>query len=162
MGGFRPCGLDEPAWSWLQRKRAAGWPVAEGRTESVEITKPSFSFTTKQGYYIAKLANIQRDRRATIAAPTDAFQRPAPPILPTRYGDSDARSRHHGCSTGGIVGSEHLMNHSFLHARLKQPRRLVGHNGVAEIRSLPFAAPVALKEVELRSVFHSYCNDSLL
>ena len=54
------------------------------------------------------------------------------------------------------------MNHPFLHARLKQPRRLVGHNGVAEIRALPFAALVALKEVELRSVFHSDCNDSLL
>jgi hypothetical protein len=42
------------------------------------------------------------------------------------------------------------MNHSFLHARLKQPRRLLGHNGLAEIRALPLAAPVALKEVELR------------
>ena len=60
---FALVGLTKPAWSWLQRKRAAGWPVAEGRTESVEITKPSFSFTTKQGYYIAKLANTQHDRR---------------------------------------------------------------------------------------------------
>src|ERR1700723_2321740 len=54
------------------------------------------------------------------------------------------------------------MNHSFLHARFNQPRRLLGHNGMAEIRALPFAAPVALKEVELRSRLHSYCNDSLL
>ena len=54
------------------------------------------------------------------------------------------------------------MNHSFLHARFKQPRRLVGHYGITEIRTLPLAASVALKEVELRSCLHSYCNDSLL
>ena len=54
------------------------------------------------------------------------------------------------------------MNHSFLHARLKQSRRLFGHNGLAEIRALPLAAPVTLKEVELRNGFHSYCYDSLL
>jgi hypothetical protein len=44
-----------PLWHWLQRRRASGWPVAEGRIESVEITKPRFSFTTKQGYYVAEL-----------------------------------------------------------------------------------------------------------
>jgi hypothetical protein len=38
-----------PLWRWLQRRRASGWPVAEGRIESVEIRKPSFSFTSKQG-----------------------------------------------------------------------------------------------------------------
>lgn len=54
------------------------------------------------------------------------------------------------------------MNHSFLHARLKQPRRLFGHNGITEIRTLPLAAPVALEKIELRSGFHSYCDDSLL
>lgn len=54
-----------------------------------------------------------------------------------------------------------LMNHSFLHARLKQPRRLLGHDGITEIGALPLAASVALKEVELRSRLHSYCNDSL-
>src|ERR1019366_7532689 len=52
---FALAGLAKPAWSWLRRKRAAGWPVAEGRIESVEITKPSFSFTTKRGYYVAEL-----------------------------------------------------------------------------------------------------------
>jgi hypothetical protein len=54
------------------------------------------------------------------------------------------------------------MNNSLGHARLKQPRRLLGHDGITEIRALPLAAPVALKEVELRSGFHSDCNDSLL
>jgi Protein of unknown function (DUF3592) len=44
-----------PAWRWLQRKKAAGWPVADGRIESVEVSKPNFSFTTKRGYYIAEL-----------------------------------------------------------------------------------------------------------
>jgi hypothetical protein len=52
---FALAGLAKPTWSWLRRKRAAGWPVAEGRIESVEITKPSFSFTTKRGYYVAEL-----------------------------------------------------------------------------------------------------------
>jgi hypothetical protein len=56
----------------------------------------------------------------------------------------------------------HLTNHFFLDARLKYPRRLFGHDGMAEIRALTLSAPVALKEVELRSGFHSYCNDSLL
>ena len=37
------------------------------------------------------------------------------------------------------------MNHSFLHARLKQPRRLLGDNRITEIRALPLAAPVALE-----------------
>jgi hypothetical protein len=44
-----------PVWRWLRRKRAAGWPVVEGRIESVDVNKPSFSFTTKRGYYVAEL-----------------------------------------------------------------------------------------------------------
>jgi hypothetical protein len=44
-----------PGWRWLRRKRAAGWPVADGRIESVEVSKPSFSFMTKRGYYVADL-----------------------------------------------------------------------------------------------------------
>jgi hypothetical protein len=44
-----------PLWRWLQRRRASGWPVAEGRVESVKISKPSFSFSTKRGYYVAEL-----------------------------------------------------------------------------------------------------------
>ena len=54
------------------------------------------------------------------------------------------------------------MDHSFLHARLKQNRSLLGHDGMAEIRALPLAAPVALEKIELRSGFHSHCDDSLL
>jgi hypothetical protein len=52
---FALAGLAKPAWNWHRRQRAGGWPVAEGRLESVEITKPSFSFTTKPGYYVAEL-----------------------------------------------------------------------------------------------------------
>jgi hypothetical protein len=48
-------GWSFPAWRWLRRKRAAGWPVADGRIESVEVSKPSLSFTTKRGYYVADL-----------------------------------------------------------------------------------------------------------
>ena len=43
------------AWRWLKRRRAAGWPIADGRIESTEVTKPNFSFTTKRGYYVAQL-----------------------------------------------------------------------------------------------------------
>ena len=52
---FALAGLAKPAWNWHRRQRAGGWPVAEGRLESVEITKPSFSFTTQRGYYVAEL-----------------------------------------------------------------------------------------------------------
>ena len=87
-------------------------------------------------------------------------------LLPSRNrqypADSDARSRRHDRSRGRIARSEHLMNHSFLHARLNQSRRLLGHDWMAEIGALPLAASVALKEVELRCRLHSYCNDSLL
>jgi len=30
-------GWVKPAWNWFRRKRAAGWSLAEGRIESVEI-----------------------------------------------------------------------------------------------------------------------------
>jgi hypothetical protein len=44
-----------PLWRWLQRGRTSGWPVAEECIESVEVSKPSFSFTTKRGYCVAQL-----------------------------------------------------------------------------------------------------------
>jgi hypothetical protein len=43
------------SWRWLKRRRATGWPIADGRIESIEVTKPNFSFTTKRGYYVAQL-----------------------------------------------------------------------------------------------------------
>jgi hypothetical protein len=52
---FVLAGWAKPAWSWLRSKRAAGWPLAEGRIDSVEITKPIFSFTTRRGYYVVEL-----------------------------------------------------------------------------------------------------------
>ena len=52
---FLMAGWMVPAWRWLRRKRAAGWPVADGRIESVEVRKPNFSFTTRRGYYVAEL-----------------------------------------------------------------------------------------------------------
>ena len=54
---FALAGLAKPAWNWFRRQRAGGWPTAEGRIESVEITKPSFSFTTKRGYHVVELGN---------------------------------------------------------------------------------------------------------
>lgn len=52
---FALAGLAKPAWNRLRRRRAAGWPVAEGRIESVEVNKPTVSFATKRGYYVAEL-----------------------------------------------------------------------------------------------------------
>jgi hypothetical protein len=52
---FALVGWAVPVWRWLQRKRASGWPTTDGRIESVEVTKPGFSFSTKRGYYVAEL-----------------------------------------------------------------------------------------------------------
>ena len=52
---FILAGWTVPLWRWLQRKRASGWPTTEGRIQSVEVSKPSFSFTTKRGYYVANI-----------------------------------------------------------------------------------------------------------
>jgi Protein of unknown function (DUF3592) len=43
------------SWRWLRRRRAAGWPIADGRIESIEVRKPNFLLTTKRGYYVAQL-----------------------------------------------------------------------------------------------------------
>lgn len=48
-------GWSIPAWRWLKRRRAAGWPIADSRIEFVEVSKPTFSFKTKRGYYVAEL-----------------------------------------------------------------------------------------------------------
>jgi hypothetical protein len=48
-------GWSIPAWRWLKRRKATTWPIADGRIESVEVSKPTFSFTTKRGYYVAEL-----------------------------------------------------------------------------------------------------------
>lgn len=44
-----------PLSRWLQRRRAVGWPIADGRIESTDVSKPSFSLTTRSGYYVAQL-----------------------------------------------------------------------------------------------------------
>jgi hypothetical protein len=38
------------SWRRLLRRRAAGWPIADGRVESTEVRKPTFSLTTRRGY----------------------------------------------------------------------------------------------------------------
>jgi hypothetical protein len=43
-------------WRWLQCRRASGWPIADGRIDSVEVRKPNFSLTTKRGYYVSELS----------------------------------------------------------------------------------------------------------
>jgi hypothetical protein len=52
---FILAGFAKPAWNRLRNQRATSWPVTDGRVESVQIDKPSLSFTTKRGYYIAEL-----------------------------------------------------------------------------------------------------------
>ena len=54
-GAFALAGLVKPLWHWLQRERASSWPIAHGRLESIEITKPGFSFATRSGHYVAEL-----------------------------------------------------------------------------------------------------------
>lgn len=44
-----------PFWKWLQRNRAASWPISDARIESLKVAKPGVSFTTKRGYYSAQL-----------------------------------------------------------------------------------------------------------
>jgi hypothetical protein len=49
--------LLNPVWPWLQRRRAARWPVAEGRLQSVDVTqgKPSWYSTGSGSPFIAEL-----------------------------------------------------------------------------------------------------------
>jgi hypothetical protein len=52
---FAIAGLAKPAWSWLQRRRAAGWPVADGRIESVKVSNRRLSFPANRSYCFAEL-----------------------------------------------------------------------------------------------------------
>jgi hypothetical protein len=44
---FMLAGWMIPGRRWLRCRRASGWPVVDGRIESVDVNKPNFSFTTK-------------------------------------------------------------------------------------------------------------------
>ena len=52
---FVVAGWSVPVWRWLQRRRASSWPSADGRIESVEVTKPLFSVSSRRGHYVAEL-----------------------------------------------------------------------------------------------------------
>jgi hypothetical protein len=52
---FILAGRSFPAWGWLRRKRATGWPVADGRVESVKVSNRRLSFTVNRSYYFAEL-----------------------------------------------------------------------------------------------------------
>ena len=52
---FMLLGWIVPLWRWLQRRRAAAWPVVGGRIESADWSKPAFSLTIRRGYYAARL-----------------------------------------------------------------------------------------------------------
>jgi hypothetical protein len=46
-----------PVWRWLQRRRAANWPIAEGHIESAEVTepRPTLFSTSRSSSYLAEL-----------------------------------------------------------------------------------------------------------
>jgi hypothetical protein len=51
-------GFLKPAWRWVQRRRAADWPIATGHIESVEVTQPKttlFSNRSRSAPYVAEL-----------------------------------------------------------------------------------------------------------
>jgi hypothetical protein len=48
-------GAAKPAWRWIRRGRGENWPLADGRIDSAEISKPTFSLSAKSGHYLAKL-----------------------------------------------------------------------------------------------------------
>jgi hypothetical protein len=48
-------GAIKPARRWIQRGRGESWPLADGRINSAEISKPNFSLTVKNGHYLAEL-----------------------------------------------------------------------------------------------------------
>jgi len=43
-------------WRWLQRRRAAAWPIADGRIVSLDVRRPNFSLTTERGHYVAEVS----------------------------------------------------------------------------------------------------------
>ena len=52
---FALAGLAKPAWNWFRRQRADGWPVTEGRIESVKVSNRRLSFTANRSYCFAEL-----------------------------------------------------------------------------------------------------------
>jgi hypothetical protein len=48
-------GAINPVWRWIQRGRGESWPLADGRIDSAEISKPNFSLFVKSGHYLAEL-----------------------------------------------------------------------------------------------------------
>src|ERR1700694_1480491 len=49
-------GWVKPAWRWLQRRRAASWPTAEGHIESAEVIQPKTTlFSRSRSSHVAEL-----------------------------------------------------------------------------------------------------------
>jgi hypothetical protein len=51
VGGWLIPGL----WRWFERRRATGWPLADGRIESTELAQPNFALTTRRRSHVARL-----------------------------------------------------------------------------------------------------------
>ena len=52
---FALIGAIKPAWRWVQRGRGESWPLADGRIDSAQVSKPIFSLSVKSGHYLAEL-----------------------------------------------------------------------------------------------------------
>ena len=52
---FALIGAAKPTWRWMQRGRGESWPLADGRIDSAQISKPTFSLSVKSGHYLAEL-----------------------------------------------------------------------------------------------------------
>lgn len=52
---FALAGTVKPAWTWMRRKQAEEWPIADGRIQSVHVTKPGFSIAVRHGHFLADI-----------------------------------------------------------------------------------------------------------
>jgi hypothetical protein len=74
---FALIGAAKPAWRWIQRGRGESWPLADGRIDSAQISKPNFSLSVKSGHYLAQLlysysfAGVSYSGRYTRDIPTE-------------------------------------------------------------------------------------------
>jgi hypothetical protein len=76
-GAFAIIGAAKLTWRWAQRGRGESWPLADGRIESAELSKPNFSLSVKNGHYLAELlysysfAGVRYSGRYTRDIPTE-------------------------------------------------------------------------------------------
>jgi hypothetical protein len=75
---FAVMGAIKPARRWIQRGGGESWPLADGRINSAEISKPNFSLTVKT-------ALISRSLFAPIPSPVLTTSGGSLADIPTEY-----------------------------------------------------------------------------